>query len=318
MIRRLVNPYKDHIVKYVAPSGGDYTTTAAALAAITDAAAGKRYVILHDNPNEVIDTQLTWKQYVSLVGFGRSRSKVSGAVSQALLTVPWDCDIHGMTLQNTNTGNSWVVGGVKGAVNIRDCALISNGADNIYVNAASSTLTVENSYLSGKFDILVSQAGDSVRTYMRNVDVFTDAGEDAKILRIVTGDILERVRVVAQLPAGAESVVGVQGAGTLYGCSVDLALANINPVYGIEANGGTLTVIDTTVRTAHEDRYETRFDLRVSGSGVMNVSNCQYDDTKVDGTPVQIDRTPWQAHGRLTMTSAQLGRMLYNQWRRQA
>lgn len=85
----------------VAKSGGDYTTITAALAAITDAASNKRYVILVA-PGEYSEA-ITMKQYVDIVGLGREHCVLTSSTITVISAN--DSKIKGFEI--TTTSNGW-------------------------------------------------------------------------------------------------------------------------------------------------------------------------------------------------------------------
>ncbi|HUW95107.1 MAG TPA: hypothetical protein VMW58_04925 [Anaerolineae bacterium] len=86
-------------IKWVAKSGGDYSTVTAAMAAITDAAADNRYVILIA-PDLGWD-QVTLKSYVDLIGLGTTL--YSSTSSIAIEGAPTDVSIRNLVIARINS-----------------------------------------------------------------------------------------------------------------------------------------------------------------------------------------------------------------------
>ena len=104
-------PQKPKNIVTVAESGGQFDDVREALASITDAGPGNRYVVYIGPGTFTIEgAPLAMKNYVSLIGSGRDKTFLVGQVSGEYLTESWlvagavEASLEHMTIRNNGGG----------------------------------------------------------------------------------------------------------------------------------------------------------------------------------------------------------------------
>lgn len=116
-------------VKWVTKSGGDYSTVASALAAITDASATNRYAIIVGP--DVGSEAVTLKSYVDIIGLGVFCGAADSVPTGMRVTgSPTDVAIHNMLIAAKNT--TYPVNLSAGNVEFHGCRIVHGyDADNV-------------------------------------------------------------------------------------------------------------------------------------------------------------------------------------------
>ncbi len=260
-----------NVVVVDAGGAGDYPTLAAALTAITDAAANKRYMIwLASDVTEV--AALTWKDHVDLVGNGRKVTlaqatntfAATARIYNAILSVPmlagWafvegvligtagqalpdlrfiNCAITGYVQINASSGD------VRVFEQCEITGLLFGSEARVEIAGCKITLTA-GSY-AGWNDPLMSGA-------YRLLDcIVTSAVASAQMITVANSLIAERTRVETTGSSGRAIQTESGAILTLTDCII---VATATNGYGLYLNSNTLTM--QCVRTHFESLTANR------------------------------------------------------------
>ena len=128
----------------VALSGGDYTSIASALAAITDAGSTKPYCI-YVYPGVYTEAPLTLKSYVSIRGIDPSTAIIAASNnSSPLFTFAAHISISNLTIQGPTSDAACYVGAGIANVEVENCRFIS-GQTAVQASGSGASILVEES-----------------------------------------------------------------------------------------------------------------------------------------------------------------------------
>ncbi len=105
-----------HLINVSLEGNGDYTNLASAMASITTATFSNPYLILVAEGDYYLSNSLLIKDYVSIRGVGREKTKIYGSItnsglpSSALLRAGDETTISELTVENDTTGGTRATG----------------------------------------------------------------------------------------------------------------------------------------------------------------------------------------------------------------
>lgn len=146
-------PLKPANIKWVALSGGDFTTIQAAIDSISDASASNPYLI-RVGPG-VYSGAITLQQWVSVEGSGEGTTRIHGAIGggAAVVSQPDNTELRNLTVELTNSDFSvgYAIHVTSGSPRIRNVTVTGTGTtmELVYADGASPVLTHTTITLSG-------------------------------------------------------------------------------------------------------------------------------------------------------------------------
>jgi hypothetical protein len=201
----------------VAKANGDYTDPVQALASITDASEGNRYVLIIGPGNYLLSQPLVMKSNVNIVGSGKTLTRLQGGFSSngsddtaaAVITAD-DSRLEGLAIKNVGGPGSHCIG-----------------------------------VLSGAF-------GQNISMEISDVDIDVQGCNSSRGINSIFSKLrISRVSIAASGAIGATGIVSINSAISISELQLHASGANNNT--GIRNSTGSLTIADSNIRTSNGD-----------------------------------------------------------------